>query len=416
MSTAIKQGLRSILTKAPDDIVLITALRTPVAKFKGSYKDTYPEELLAEILKATRLRLETQGLDAGKVEDISTGTVLMELGGAKSGRLAALHAGFPIETCFRTVNRQCSSSLQSLTDIAASIQTRTIDIGIAAGVEHMTRDYGTRAIPKNISPFIKESPNQDARDCLMPMGFTSENVAAEYNIPRSRQDEFAARSHQKAHAAQQAGYFDAEIVPIDVRYVDQPIEGSDEPAPTSTRHVTKDEGIRPTATKESMGKLKPAFKEDGASTAGNSSQISDGASAVTLARRDVAERLGLKPIGRFVGTSVVGVPPRIMGVGPAFAVPALLKKYGLSVGDIDLWELNEAFASQALMTIDHLQLDEAKVNPKGGAIALGHPLGATGGRLVSSLISELHRTDKQVGIATLCCGTGFGKASLFIAE
>lgn len=391
MSTAIKQGLRSILTKAPDDIVLITALRTPVAKFKGSYKDTYPEELLAEILKATRLRLEKQGLDAGKVEDISTGTVLMELGGAKSGRLAALHAGcvpslfsfseghranalhsFPIETCFRTVNRQCSSSLQSLTDIAASIQTRTIDIGIAAGVEHMTRDYGvrlsfsvwrksckpnaqTRAIPKNISPYIKESPNQDARDCLMPMGFTSENVAAEYNIPRARQDEFAARSHQKAHAAQQAGHFDAEIVPIDVRYVDQPIEGSDEPAPTSTRHVTKDEGIRPTATKESMGKLKPAFKEDGASTAGNSSQISDGASAVTLARRDVAERLGLKPIGRFVGTSVVGVPPRIMGVGPAFAVPALLKKYGLSIGDIDVWELNEGalvYVQASLLRLD----------------------------------------------------------------
>lgn len=246
----------------------------------------------------------------------------------------------------------------------------------------------TRAIPVRISPFLKDSPNQDARDCLMAMGLTSENVAEEYNIPRSRQDAFAANSHQKALAAQKAGHFDAEIVPIDVRYVDQPIEGSGEPGPTSTRHVSKDEGIRPTATAESMGKLKPAFKENGGSTAGNSSQISDGASAVTLARRDVAERHGLKPIGRFVGTSVVGVPPRIMGVGPAFAVPHLLKKYGLSVGDIDIWELNEgafapgylfryaltkrtAFASQALMTIDHLGLDEAKVNPKGGAIALG---------------------------------------------
>jgi len=394
-------------------VVLITALRTPFARFKGGFKDTYPEELLAKILEATRKKLESQGLDVsqGVVEDIKVGTVLMELGGAKSGRLAALHAGFPYKTGFNTVNRQCSSSLQAITDISQSIQTRTIDFGIAAGVESMTKNYGTRAIPKDISPEMAASPNQDARDCLMPMGLTSENVAAEYNVSRERQDKFAAASQAKATKATKEGLYDEEIVPTTVQWIDDKGDGL-----RKEKTIKADEGIRPQSTFESLQKLKPAFKEDGTSTAGNSSQISDGASAVTLVRRSVAEKLGLKPIGRFIGTSVVGVPPRIMGVGPAFAVPHLLNKYGLSVDEIDLFELNEAFASQALMTMDTLKIPEEKVNPKGGAIAIGHPLGATGGRLVSSLITELRRTGKEVGIATLCCGTGLGKASLFVAE
>ncbi|KAK4704816.1 acetyl-CoA C-acetyltransferase, partial [Phenoliferia sp. Uapishka_3] len=426
---SVRHGLKSILTKRPDDIVFVTSLRTPIGKFKGGFKDMYPEELLSHVLKATRERLEAQGLDVkgGAVQDMAVGTVLMELGGAKSGRLASLDAGFPNVTGFKAVNRQCASSLQSLTDIAQSIQTGMIDIGIAAGVEHMTRNYGTRAIPVDISPFIKNSPSEEARDCLMPMGLTSEAVAAQYGISRKEQDAFALTSHQKAKAAQDAGYFAEEIVPMEVRSV-TPAEG-DKEAVTTMKTISNDEGIRPQTTLESLAKLKPAFQTDGTGTAGNSSQISDGASAMTLARRDVAEALGLTPIARWVGSAVVGVPPKIMGqystyfiiafrpecnslshlgVGPAYAVPALFKRFGLTKDDIDIFELNEAFASQSLMVIETLGLDISKVNPKGGAIALGHPLGATGGRLISSLIYELRRTNKQ--------GTGAGKATLIVAE
>ncbi|KAM0755985.1 thiolase [Meredithblackwellia eburnea MCA 4105] len=413
---SVRHGLKSVLQKRPDDIVFVTSLRTPIAKFRGGFKDMYPEELLSHVLKATKERLEAQGLDVngGAVQDIHVGTVLMELGGAKSGRLASLDAGFPISSGFKAVNRQCASSLQSVTDIAHAIQSGMIDIGVAAGVEHMTRDYGTRAIPVNISPFIKESHSQDARDCLLPMGMTSEAVAEQYGITRQEQDAFALTSHQKAKAAQDAGYLAEEIVPMEVRSV-TPADG-DKPEVTTTKIISKDEGIRPQTTLESLAKLKPAFKPDGTGTAGNSSQISDGASAVTLARRDVAEKLGLTPLARWIGSAVVGVPPKIMGVGPAYATPALLNRFGLTKDEIDIFELNEAFASQSIMTMRHLDLDPSKVNPKGGAIALGHPLGATGGRLLSSLIYELRRTGKQTGVATLCMGTGAGKATLIVAE
>lgn len=272
----------------------------------------------------------------------------------------------------------------------------------------------TRAIPVNISPFIKESESKDARDCLLPMGSTSEAVAEQYNIPRERQDEFAMASHQKAKAAQDAGYLAEEIVPIKVRKV-TPAEG-DKPEVTEEVVISKDEGIRPQTTMESLAKLKTVFKENGTGTAGNSSQISDGASAVTLCRRDVAEKLGLKVLAKWVGSAVVGVPPVIMGVGPAYAVPALFERYGITKDDVDLFELNEAFASQSLMVMDTLGLDAKKVNPKGGAIALGHPLGATGGRLLSSLLYELKRTEQKVGVATLCMGTGAGKATLVVNE
>ncbi|ORY40625.1 putative acetyl-CoA C-acyltransferase precursor [Leucosporidium creatinivorum] len=416
LPTSARRSLASIVQKNASDVVFVTSLRTPIAKFKGGFKDMYPEELLAHVLRSTKERLENLGVDVngGAIQDIHTGTVLMELGGAKSGRLASLDAGFPIETGFKAVNRQCASSLQSVTDIAHSIQSGMIDAGIAAGVEHMTRDYGTRAIPVNISPFIKQSPSQDAQDCLMPMGLTSEAVAAEYGFSREQQDEFACASHAKAKAAQDAGFLAEEIVPMTVRSV-IPADG-EKAEVTEEKVISKDEGIRPQTTMASLAKLKPAFKADGTGTAGNSSQISDGASAMTLMRRDVAESLGLKPIAKWVGSSVVGVPPRIMGVGPAYAVPALYKRFGISKEDVDIWELNEAFASQSLMVIKTLGLESATVNPKGGAIALGHPLGATGGRLLSSLIYELRRTEKKVGIATLCMGTGAGKATLIVAE
>lgn len=426
-----RSGLESVLKKRPDDVVFTTALRTPVARYKKGYKDAvrvscahvcksylltfsfvnaqYPEELLAFVLQKTRERLEKKGVDIGMVQDICTGTVLMELGGAKSGRLAALHAGMPIESAYNTVNRQCASSLQSITNIANSIKTGEITCGIAAGVESMTRDWGTKAIPVRLSPSMAQSPNQDARDCLMSMGLTSENVAQRWNIGRDAQDEYAATSQQRAEAAQKDGRLASEIEPIEVRWMDD--AGNE-----SVRLVEKDEGIRPGTTKESLGKLKPAFKENGTSTAGNSSQVSDGAVALTMARRDIAEQSGMEILGRWVGTATIGVKPDIMGVGPAYASPKLLQRFGLEPQDIDLWEINEAFASQVLMTMGHMNLDHSKVNVKGGAIALGHPLGASGGRLVTSLLNELRRTGKQAGVATLCCGTGYGKASLIIAE
>ncbi|BGP53766.1 hypothetical protein JCM8202_005538 [Rhodotorula sphaerocarpa] len=411
-----RRALADVLKKRPDDVVIVTSLRTPIGKFKGGLKDMHAEELLSHVLKSTRERLEAQGVDVkgGAVQDIHNGTVLMELGGAKSGRLAALDAGFPISSGFKSVNRQCASSLQSVTDIALSIKGGLIDMGIASGSESMTRDYGTRAIPAGISPYMKNSESKDARDCLLPMGTTSEAVAEKYKIPRERQDEFALASHQKAKAAQDDGRLAEEIVPIKVRKV-TPAEG-DKPETTEEVVISKDEGIRPQTTMESLAKLKTVFKENGTGTAGNSSQISDGASAVTLCRRDVAEKLGLKVLAKWVGSVVVGVPPVIMGVGPAYAVPPLLERYGITKNDVDIFELNEAFASQSLMVLDTLGLDPKKVNPKGGAIALGHPLGATGGRLLSSLLYELKRTEQKVGIATLCMGTGAGKATLVVNE
>ncbi|BGP13741.1 hypothetical protein JCM10213_006429 [Rhodosporidiobolus nylandii] len=412
----VRRALADIVKKRPDDVVIVTSLRTPIGKFRGGLKDMHAEEMLSHVLRATRERLEEQGVDVkgGAVQDIHNGTVLMELGGAKSGRLASLDAGFPNISGFKSVNRQCASSLQAVTDIALQIKGGLIDMGIASGAESMTKDYGTRAIPAGISPYIKNSWSQEAKDCLAPMGTTSEAVAEKYGITRQEQDAFAVESHKKAKAAQDAGYLAEEIVPMKVRKV-TPAE-DDKAEIVEEVLLSKDEGIRPQTTMESLAKLKTVFKEDGTGTAGNSSQISDGASALTLCRRDVAEKLGLKILAKWAGSAVIGVPPIIMGVGPAYAVPKLFSQYGLTKEDVDIFELNEAFASQSLMTIRHLGLDEKKINPKGGAIALGHPLGATGGRLLSSLIYELRRTDKQVGVATLCMGTGAGKATLIINE
>lgn len=315
----------------------------------------------------------------------------------------------PISSAYRTTNRQCASSLQSITDIANSIQTGAISCGIAAGFESMTRDWETKAIPIKLSPALANSPSQDAKDCLMSMGLTSENVAARFNVGRQRQDEFAAQSHQRALAAQKDGRLAMEIEPITVRWVNE--DGTE-----TTKEVSLDEGIRPDSTAEKLGKLKPVFKADGTSTAGNSSQVSDGAVALTMARRDFAEKHGMEILGKWVASSVLGVKPDEMGIGPARSTPVLLNRLGLTAQDVDLWEINEAFASQALMTIDTLKLDQSQVNVKGGAIALGHPLGASGGRLTTSLLSELRRTGKQTGVITLCCGTGYGVSSFVVAE
>ena len=322
--------------------------------------------------------------------------------------MAAAHVGFPVSTSVHTVNRACASSVQSLTSIADSIAVGRIDVGIAGGMESMTRNYGSKAIPTDLWPELKSSGVKDARDCILPMGVTSENVARRYGVGRKEQDEFAVGSHRRAAQAREKGLGKEEIVGVEVEDVDS----------GGTLMVDKDDGIRPTSSIEALAKLPPAFDEEGTTTAGNSSQVSDGASAILLARRSTAMQLGLRPTARFVASSVVGVPPDEMGVGPAYAVPRLLQQTGLRKSDVAVWEINEAFASQAVYCIRELglekALEEGKINPRGGAIALGHPLGATGARLVGGLEGELE--EGEIGVATLCVGTGMGMAACVVKE
>lgn len=307
----------------------------------------------------------------------------------------------------RTLNRQCSSGLQATIDVANAIRAGDYEIGIAAGAESMTEHYGAGGMPAAISDDIVA--NSEAADCLIPMGLTSENVAKQYNITRDAQDEFAANSYQKAAAAQKAGKFVSEIVPVKVKYVDPKTEEEKEIV------VDHDDGIRVT-TKEQLAKLKPAFSKDGSTHAGNASQVTDGAAAVLLTKRSTAQKLGLPILGKYVGNACVGVPPKIMGVGPAFAIPAVLKKYSLKVEDVDFYEINEAFASQALMSIQTVGIPMDKVNPVGGAIAFGHPLGATGARQIATGFAEAKRENKKIFVTSMCIGTGMGLAAIFVNE
>lgn len=420
MSGPIRKGLANILKKDPSDIVILSSLRTPITRsYKGQLKDAYPEELLATVIRATLAA--NPNLDPALIQDIGVGVVLSELGGSKAGRMAINHAGIPTTTSFYTVNRACSSGLSAITNVGQQIATGMINVGIGAGMESMTRNYGSRAIPVDLWPELKDSPNKDARDCIMGMGLTSENVADRYGVSRADQDALAVMSHQRATKAQAEGWFDKEIVPVHTRFQEVDKKG-EKVGELQQITVTKDDGIRTNASIEGMQKLKPAFKENGTSTAGNSSQISDGAAATLLMRRSTATELGLTSsiIGKWAGTQVAGCKPDEMGIGPAVAIPKLLDYTGLKTEDIGIWEINEAFASQAIYCLRQLglekKLEEGKVNPKGGAIALGHPLGATGARMVAGLLSELERQGEQVGVVSMCIGTGMGMAGLFVRE
>lgn len=385
---ATVRGLKEILTKKPTDIVILSSLRTPVTRsYKGGFRNAYDHELLSHVLKATLAA--NPNLPLEKIQDVAVGVVLAELGGSKAARMAQLHAGFDQRTALHTVNRACSSGLAAVTTIAEKITVGSIDVGVGAGMESMTTNYGSKAIPQTLWSVLKDDAKNGTKDCIMPMGDTSENVAKRYSISRSDQDEFAAQSHIKASKAQKEGLFDKEIVPVEVLQKD-PKNAND---PGSMVVVDKDDGIRHNASAESMAKLKPVFAEDGSSTAGNSSQISDGAAATLLMRRSTANELGLSGsiIGKWIGTQTVGCAPDEMGVGPAVAIPKLLEYTGISVEDVGIWEINEAFASQALYCVRKLGIDQAKVNPKGGAIALGESTF----RLVPFLIArlnELYRT------------------------
>ena len=416
----LPKGLSSVLAKAPSDTVILSAIRTPICRsYRGQLRDAYPEELLSVVLRAT---LEANpDLPPERIDDVAVGVVLSELGGSKAARMALNHVGFPNTTSLYTVNRACSSSLQSITTIASQIRAGMITAGVAAGMESMTRNYASRAIPVDLWPELKESPVQDARDCIMPMGITSENVASRYKVGRREQDEFAVESHRRAAEAQADGRFDQEIVPVHTRFQEVDKEGN-KVGDEKRIEVTKDDGIRPNATLEALAKLKPAFRSDGSSTAGNSSQVSDGAAAALLMSRSTATELGLTSsiIGKFVAATVVGCAPDEMGIGPALAIPKLLGQLGLENSDVDRWEINEAFASQSIHCVRELGLEkdweQGKVNPDGGAIALGHPLGATGARMTSTLMHGLRRSDGQVGVVSMCVGTGMGMAGLFVRE
>lgn len=391
----ITRGRESLLVKNADDIVVTCALRTPLTKGgRGGFKDTPGADLLAHTFKSL---IEHSKIDPALVEDIAVGNVLAPGAGATEFRAAALVAGFPETTALKSLNRQCSSGLQAISDIANAIRSGMIEIGIGSGVESMSSQYGPGAVTE-FSELLESHP--EAKNCKVPMGALSEKMAKDRNISRKDQDAFAAQSYQKALEAQRAGRFDAEIVPMTTKFIDPKTDVE------STITVSKDDGIRDGITAESLGKIKPAFAKDGSIHAGNASQISDGAAAVLLMKRSTAERLGQRILGKYIIASVVGVPPLLMGIGPWKAIPVALAKAGITTSDVDIYEINEAFASQCVWCIKELGLDPKKVNPNGGAIAFGHPLGATGARQVSTLFNELGRRGEMVGVTSMCVGTG----------
>lgn len=371
----------SLLKKKGSDIVVLSALRSPVTRcVKGGNAKMYPEELLYQILKGS---VDRCSINPELIDDILIGTVLQTLGGQKASALAVKSAGFPIKTTVNTVNRQCASSAQALSYSAGSILTGENQFAIAAGVESMTHDYFPhRGIPTRIYQPFKDEASSEAQNVLMPMGITSENVAKKFGISREDQDAFALQSHLKANKATESGHFLNEIIPIKART-------NNEDELLNIVEVSKDDGVRGGSTLEKLASLKPVFADDGTTTAGNSSQISDGASAVIITTRDNAEKIGVKPIARFVGSSVAGVPSDLMGIGPSAAVPQLLNRLKVDINDIDIFELNEAFASQSLYCINKLGINHDKVNPYGGAIAIGHPLGATEERILSLFFNHI---------------------------
>lgn len=380
-----------------DDIVICAAVRTPITRAKkGGLASLAPEQLLAPLFKAV---VDKTGLDMNSVGECCIGTVLGGSVVGISARMAQLAAGFPVEVPTSTVNRQCASGLQAVATVSDAIRSGRIDIGLAGGVESMT-NFDIRGMIDPAKYSEEGKAHAVAGNCLVPMGMTAENVAEKYGVPRSRMDALAAASHQKAAAAQKSGFFKDEIVPIEV----------------GGKVVDSDDGVRGDTTEAGLAKMKPVFKETGSTTVANCSQISDGASLVLLARRSAAEAAKLPVIASFVGFEVAGVPPELMGIGPIKAVPKLLQRYGIDVADVDLWEMNEAFASQAVFCADHLKVDLNKVNVNGGAIALGHPLGSTGSRLIATLLPELRRQGKKTGVVTMCVGTGMGAAALLRLE
>ncbi|EWM24705.1 3-ketoacyl- thiolase peroxisomal [Nannochloropsis gaditana] len=388
------------------DVVVVSALRTPLCKAKrGAFKSTTTDDLLAPVLEAV---VKQSGVDAATLGDIVVGNVLQPGSGAVGARMAQFYAGIPYQVPLCTLNRQCSSGLQAFLQVAASIQSGLYEAGIAGGVESMSLTDMSTSVPD--VNFERVSENALSKDCTIPMGQTSDEVATRFQVSREDQDRFAAASHAKAEAAVKAGKFAEEIVPVRVS------SGGEDGGEDEVTVVREDEGIRPGTTPEKLGGLRSSFSEGGSTTAGNSSQMTDGAAAVLVMSRGAATAQGMPVMGVLRGAAVVGVPPDIMGIGPAVAIPAALAQARLRVEDVDVFEINEAFASQCLYCVRELKIPMEKVNPNGGAIALGHPLGATGARQIATLLHEMRRTRKRWGVVSMCIGTGMGAAAVFENE
>ncbi|HEV7857616.1 MAG TPA: acetyl-CoA C-acyltransferase [Pyrinomonadaceae bacterium] len=387
------------------EAVIVSAVRTAVGKApKGTLRNMRPDEMGAAVIKEAIARAE--GLDVAEIEDVVMGCAMPEAEqGMNVARAAAIRAGLPVGTSAMTINRFCSSGLQSIALAADRIRTGGAETIIAGGLETMSMiPMGGHIIRPN--PYLVEH----YPDFYLNMGLATENVARKYEISREEQDQFALQSHQRASAALDQEKFKDEIVPLNVTF-----EELDEKGRTVKREVTfaKDEGVRRDSSLEGLAKLRPAFHTKGTITAGNASQMSDGAAAAVVMSDARARELGLKPLARFVAYATAGCPPEEMGIGPVFAIPKVLKIAGLSLDQIDVIELNEAFAAQSLAVIKELSLDPDKVNVNGGAIALGHPLGCTGAKLAATILRELERRDGRYGMVTMCVGGGMGAAGIF---
>ncbi len=386
------------------EAVIVTAVRSAVGKApKGSLKDARPDELASQVIRQALER--TPGLDPREVDDVILGCAMPEgEQGLNVARVAALRAGLPDSVPGVTVNRFCASGLQAIAMAAERILAGWAEVVVAGGVESMS------LIPMTGWKF---APHPDLverwPDVYLSMGNTAEIVARRFEVSREDQDRWSLRSHQRAAQALQEGRFREEIVPVRVRRWEE-----DGPVPRARELVFEvDEGVRFDTSLEALSRLKPAFAKDGTVTAGNSSQTSDGAAACVVMSDRKAAELGLKPVGLFRSFAVAGVPPEIMGIGPVEAVPKALRLAGIRLQDVDLVELNEAFASQTLAVIRRLELDPERVNPNGGAIALGHPLGCTGAKLTATLLHEMRRRGARYGVVTMCVGGGMGAAGVF---
>jgi len=386
------------------EAVIVAGARTPVGKAKkGTLASVRPDDLGALVVKET---LKRAGNYEGILDDLIIGCAMPEAEqGMNMARTIGALAGLPHTVPAITINRYCSSGLQTIAYAAQGIITGQIDTAIAGGAESMSL---VPMMGHVIRPNVKLA--ETAPQYYMSMGHTAEQVAKKYGISREDQDAFAVRSHQKAAKAIREGKFVDEIVPVDVTIRSV---GNDNKLIEKTIQFSQDEGVRPDTNLQTLAKLRAAFSITGSVTAGNASQTSDGAAAVMVMDREKAESLGLKPMAKFRSFAVGGVPPEIMGVGPVVAIPKALKLAGLEISDIGLFELNEAFASQAIQVIRELGLDEEKVNVNGGAIALGHPLGCTGTKLSLTLLHEMKRRNEQFGVVTMCIGGGMGAAGIF---
>src|SRR6202795_1057320 len=389
------------------EAVIVSSVRTAVGKAaKGTLRATRPDDLAAAVIKEAVAR--TKGLDAKEIEDVILGCAIPEAEqGMNVARIASLRAGLPVDASAMTINRFCSSGLQAIAIAAQRIMAGQGDVAVAGGTESMS------LIPMGGN---KVSPNpwlmDHYPDAYLGMGLTAENLAKKYGITREQADEFSLRSHKNAIAATPAEKMKDEIVPVEVSFTEIPANNGNRPKTTKLVYDT-DEGPRADTSMEVLGKLKPAFHARGTVTAGNSSQMSDGAAAVVVMSAERAKHLGITPLARYVGFATAGYKPEEMGLGPVFAIPKALKMAGLKLADIDVIELNEAFAAQSLAVVREAGLDPERVNTNGGAIALGHPLGCTGAKLTASVIREMKRRNAKYGLVTMCVGGGMGAAGIF---